>query len=483
MKVNSTRSQKRQIGNGRLPNESPGFDRWGISALEACLCAVVFISCILLHFVPVYTRIGLPIVLGLSLVSFATPISGLLYLSAAQVIPDAPGSPLSSAQMALAGFFLWQLAKGKTMDLFRIGWPLLSAVSLFFVWGAGLALSRGDYMFGALLIFAILTGCAVAVLVRQSGNRLAACLMIFLIGHGLAMCLFWMVKLHLGAPVQNFNTDIYGDSTMVGMRIGTARGNSNMLGVPMALACIGIIGWFITQPKKNRLGGLIALICLAAIAPPLIGSGSRGAVLSVACGSVFLVVFGLFSRKSFVSVPLAMAGLVVVLFFGWHRIGLNEHWQEMVSRQEEQIYETGNVLIAGREREWKAAWNGVLNSPFTGGGHVARLSYIENPEMWASHSTYLDAGLAGGFPGMALFGWLVLKPILELWPRKNEPAIGWLLAVYLVSIIAIGSTSAMQSKHFWMLWGMAAVFFLPAMPGIKHNRLEPLGSLPKENEK
>ena len=71
--------------------------------------------------------------------------------------------------------------------------------------------------------------------------------------------------------------------------------------------------------------------------------------------------------------------------------------------------------------------------------------------------------MAGGFPGMALFGWLVLKPILELWRRKHEPEIGWLLAVYVVSIISIGSTSAMQLKHFWMLWGLAAVCFLPAV--------------------
>ena len=64
-----------------------------------------------------------------------------------------------------------------------------------------------------------------------------------------------------------------------------------------------------------------------------------------------------------------------------------------------------------------------------------------------SHSAYLDAGLAGGFPGMALFGWLVLTPILKLWRRKFEPPIGWLLAVYVVSIISIGGTSAMQLKH------------------------------------
>jgi hypothetical protein len=89
-----------------------------------------------------------------------------------------------------------------------------------------------------------------------------------------------------------------------------------------------------------------------------------------------------------------------------------------------------------------------------------------------SHSSYLDAGLIGGFPGMALFCWLVLKPILELWRRRREAVIGWLLAVYIATIISIGSSSAMQSKHFWMLWGIAAVCFPPAVAKLKKRRVE-----------
>jgi hypothetical protein len=137
------------------------------------------------------------------------------------------------------------------MDLFRMGRPLWIAVAPFFVWDSGLALLRGDYKFGALLLFAILTGCAVTALVRQSGNRLMICLMMFLGGQALAMCLFWILKLHLGAPVQAFATELYGDSTLAGARIGTARGNANMLGVPMALVCIGAIGWFISRRKQS----------------------------------------------------------------------------------------------------------------------------------------------------------------------------------------------------------------------------------------
>jgi O-antigen ligase len=443
---------------------------FGITPLEWFLCGIILVGCAALHLTTLYYPLGLPIEVGLSLISFATPISGLFYLSAAQVIPDASGSPLPSAQMALAGFLLWQSVKGKDMDLFQLGRPLWIAAAPFFVWEAGMALTRGDYRFGLLLLFAILTGSATAVLVRQSGNRFAACLVVFLAGQALAMCLFWILKLHLGIPTQAFDTRIYGDSTLAGMRIGTARGNGNMLGPPMALACIGIIGWFFTRPKQSVGAGLVALLCLAVAVPPLIGSGSRGAIVAVAGGVSFLLFIGVSAGKSLSRAPLALAGILMVLVFGWQRLGLEEQWQQMKERQIQQEENTGSGLLAGRTLEWSAAWGGILNSPIIGGGTVEKESYFGFENLWQSHSTYLDAGLVGGFPGMIFFCWLVLKPMLELWRRRYEPVIGWLLAVYLVSIISVGSTSAMQVKDFWMLWGIASVCFLPAVARIKASR-------------
>jgi hypothetical protein len=465
MKKEFTSSQKNRVKPGGFIGETSVLNRWGISALEACLCAVVFIGCILVHFVPIYTQLCLPIEEGLSLISFATPVSGMLYLSAAQVIPDPPGFPLSSAEMALTGFFLWQVATGKILDVFRLGRPLWMAVAPFFVWTAGLSLVRGNYNFVALLFFAILTGCAAAALVGQSGNRLVTCLVMFIAGQALAMCLFWILKLHLGTPVQIFEIDIYGDAMEEGARIGTAKGNAAMLGMPMGLVCFASIGWFSSRPKQNWLAGLIALACLAAAAPPLIGSGSRSGIVVLAGGVAFLLVGGILTGRSFIRTLVMLAGITVVLFFGWHRLGLDERWQEMKARQEDQQAVRGSIY-AGRMIPWEAAWRDILDSPMVGGSQMKHLSN-NTWDASLSHSTYLDAGLVGGFPGMALFGWLVLKPILELWRRRREAVLGWLLGVYVVSAISIGSSSAMQSKHFWMLWGMAAACFLPAVARIK----------------
>lgn len=73
-------------------------------ASEAALCSLVIVLCFALRLTRFYYPLAFPIEAGLSLISFATPISGMLYLSATQVIPDPPGTPLPTAQMALLGF-------------------------------------------------------------------------------------------------------------------------------------------------------------------------------------------------------------------------------------------------------------------------------------------------------------------------------------------------------------------------------------------
>jgi O-antigen ligase len=352
-------------------------------------------------------------------------------------------------------------------------------VAPFFVWNAGWAFVRGDRGWLAMiLVFAILTGCAAATLVQQSGRRLEACLTVFLAGQALAMCLFWILKLNLGEPVEAFNTEIYSSSLVEGARIGTARGNANVLGPPMALVLAGVIAFFFTRPlqftRRGWILGLAGLIGIAAVLPPLIGSGSRGALVSVACGLLFLLFAGGISPKMLSSLPVVLIGVLLIFGLGWNKLGLNQSWEEMGRRQEMQEEQlgsgAGNKLVAGRSLEWTAAVRGILDSPIIGGGHVEKLSYFGQEEFWLSHSTYLDAGLVGGLPGMALFGWFVLKPLLELWRRRREGKIGWLLAVYAVSIISIGSTSAMQMKDFWILWGIAAACFLPAVARVKTRR-------------
>jgi hypothetical protein len=448
-------------------DDSTGFLR--IKHVELLICAVIIAGCVMLHLPRFYYPFGLFIQAGLSLLSFATPISGMLYLSAAQVIPDPPTSPLPSAQMALLGFLFWQVVRGTAWSILSAGRPLILAAAPFFLWSTTWSLLRGDHgLLGLVLSFAILTGCAAATLLEDSEGRLGACLLAFLAGQAVAMSLFWMFKLKLAVPVEAFNTDIYGSSFAEGARIGTSRGNANALGPPMALAFVGFLALLATRRTKmlsTRSSAVAVLVPLLAVAPPMIASGSRGALISVVCGILFMLLAGLVPKATLRSVPLIAVGVLLLLGVGWQRLGLGQSWEGMGERQHVQEQEAagtvGGKLIAGRNLEWTAAVRAIVKSPLTGGGEVEMLSYSGQEDLWQSHSTYLDAGLVGGLVAVAFFLWFVLKPLTELWTVRYKAGLPLLLSVYATSIVSIGTTSAMAMKYSWILWGMAAVHFAP----------------------
>lgn len=436
---------------------------WTLSSVELLLCTVILLGGVALHFPAIYFRLGLPIEAILSLVSYLSPISGMFWLSASQVIPDPPVGPIHSSQWAIGGFLLWQLVPHRP-NIWQCSRPILFAITLFFVWSVAMNfIHGGGASFPLLLIYALLTACAAATLVGQSKGRIGLCLLAFIVGQILAASVFWIIKLHLGAPVQAFDILLYGDSTLEGARIGTARGNANMLGPSMALVISGMIGlWLacVEQPKTVKWSGrLIAILGTACALGPLIGSGSRGAIIAVCC-SFALVLAILFTSKSKLWIQGAGIGCIAILILAaaWSRLDLKAYWEEMQHRQQEESLAIGQKsnLIAGRELEWRAAIGGILDSPLVGGGEVNRLSFLDNPEMWASHSTYLDAGLVAGIPGMILFCVFTLKPVASLWRRRREPLILFLLGIYTTSVISIGTTSAMQVKYFWILWGIAS---------------------------
>lgn len=445
-----------------------------LTRLEWWFCGTILLACVALHFPAVYNRMGLPIEAALSLLSFATPISGMLYLSASQVIPDPPAGPFSSSQMAVLGFLVWQLGGG-VGGWTRSATPFLKSVAPFFVWISAMTLLHGDGVKTTLLLaYAILTGCAAAVLAWRSQKRIMTCLVAFMAGQLLAATVFWMIKLRLGEPVQAFQTAVYGDSTAEGaLRIGTARGNAGMLGTPMALIIMGAVGLLMaSRSRDNRrrwLTNAIATVSFVIATAALLGSGSRGPLVSLVAGVVFFVVARLGGRNFSLGTLCAVTTAGVLFVLSWNWLGLQEYWDYMQERQATQTEESG-ALIAGRDLEWKAALNGVLDSPVTGGGKVTLLSYQGNEQYWASHSTYLDAGLQGGIPALALFVWFTLKPLVLLWGRRREFAVGVLLGVYFVTILSNSYGSAMQTKQFWILWGLAAACFLPAVARIKTRR-------------
>lgn len=455
---------------GNSSSESGWFD---IRPLEWWLSALALFGGVALHFPAVYYPFGFYIEAVLCIVSFLTPISGMFWLSAAQVIPDPPIGPMSSSQMAILGAIIALIIRTNWRALIYSK-PFLLAMAPFFVWQTAMNFFHGgDLQSPLLLIYAAVTGALAAMMTGMSGKRVGACLAAFLAGQALCACVFWIIKLGLGAPVQAFDVTIYGDSLET-IRRGTGRGNAGVLAPSAALAIVGFVGLLMFRPPKKRRGinhtywilFALALLGLCLVAPALPASGSRGGMISVVFG---ILILGLFAHQcrslSMVSFGIGLLGIAFVLIFGWTRFGLEENWEEARERQEAQEEMVSNAsLIAGRELEWTAAWNGILDSPIFGGGRVTKLSYAGSEGLWASHSTYLDVGLGGGIPGILLFVWFCIIPLKYLWEHRREGVFLWLLSVYITILACNGSGSALQVKYFWILWGIASVLPITFKP-------------------
>jgi O-antigen ligase len=83
---------------------------------------------------------------------------------------------------------------------------------------------------------------------------------------------------------------------------------------------------------------------------------------------------------------------------------------------------------------------------------VVRYSYEDNPDLWASHNTYLDVGMLGGFPALVLYLIFLSKPLLRLWPWRADGFCLALIATYFGACVVLAGNSALQMKHTWMLW-------------------------------
>ena len=431
---------------------------------EIIACIAMAVVLFAMHRSGLYETFALPLQILLSLVSFANPITGIFYLSAAQVIPDPPGIGLSSSQMAVVGFFLWHMLKFDFEDV---------TASRFFFWGAApfliwctvCSLLPGGWGLRTVLIlfYCMLTGYAAIILCRWSGNRVIHCIIAYLSAQTLAASLYWMVHLKLGTPVEIFRWELYGSSLIEGARMGTSRGNANTLGVPMALALSGVLLIMFKGIVKMKKTGVFwicggAFFLLFACFPALIASGTRSAMISLAFG----VALAFFNRRISMRNPLlsvaAVASALCVGAYCWFKFDLKKNWEEIGARAEYYQVTHGSGLLSGRDVVWQEAFDAVLNSPIIGGGKAEIKSYAGQEEMWASHSTYLDAGLLGGVPALVFFAGFVMVPFYVAWKHRHYEYVWLFLSCYTIAALTLTSLSGMQYKYLWVLWALFSVW-------------------------
>jgi O-antigen ligase len=318
-----------------------------------------------------------------------------------------------------------------------------------------------------LLAYAIITGAAAASLVSQSGRRVTLCLALFCAGFALCGVTFWGIKLGISNMVQDFDTTIYGASSADSLRFGSARGNPGMLGPPMSLSILGLCGVALAAASRTRAGErrwptqALLIGTLVCGLPPLVGAGVRTGFVALGLGIALWAIYGgetvAVSGSARISALLGLSIGATALIIVWHPLNLGAYWHETVTRQEQQ----GGLRdpIGGRINEWRAGWDSVMSSPLigTGGKPVVRYSYFADPALWASHNTYLDVGMLGGLPALILYIIFLSRPLSRLWHYRTDGPCLAMLATYAAACVVIAGNSALQMKHVWILWPLAAM--------------------------
>jgi len=224
-------------------------------------------------------------------------------------------------------------------------------------------------------------------------------------------------------------------------RGGATIGNSSFLGTYL-LFNIFLALYLLLQSK----GGLKVYsgISLAIIAPALLLSDARAAILSVSGGLILLFLFWLIFGKNG-KLRLAGASLLIIFIFGV--LGLM-----YFSLQPDSFVYQKMVQMASKSRivVWQGAWKGFLEKPWLGWGpENFELAFTEHfdprlflqeygGEIWfdRAHNIILDTLVASGVVGLLSYFAIFLTVFLILWRQYFRKKIDF-LTFGIISVVLI----------------------------------------------
>ena len=245
-------------------------------------------------------------------------------------------------------------------------------------------------------------------------------------------------------------------------RGGATIGNSSFLGTYL-LFNIFLALYLLLQSK----GGLKVYsgISLAIIAPALLLSDARAAILSVLGGLILLFLFWLIFGKNG-KLRLAGASLLIIFIFGV--LGLM-----YFSLQPDSFVYQKMVQMASKSRivVWQGAWKGFLEKPWLGWGpENFELAFTEHfdprlflqeygGEIWfdRAHNIILDTLVASGVVGLLSYFAIFLTVFLILWRQYFRKKIDF-LTFGIISVVLI--SYSVQNLTVFDMVNSYLMFFL-----------------------
>lgn len=242
-----------------------------------------------------------------------------------------------------------------------------------------------------------------------------------------------ILAIHAGAGFSELLFD--SDAWHLGWRDYRMQGlakNPNPFGAFMAIGVVVTAGLLRSRARDLLLWPLLVLLCAA-----VVGSGSRGALLTIVVGLLVL----------FVPRTRLAAGLLTAVFVGAALAAI--------------VYAESSLKGVGDQLRVEAAVFSVqkiLEAPAAGWGKEVFLSLPDRPNLNSPHNLLLDLALTSGIP--AALGWLLSTSWLLLAVSRTVGENARIALAVLCASIVVGliEYSVVNSTHFQGLWVLVTAF-------------------------
>lgn len=441
----------------------------------------VFIGLTLLHFSPVQNTYGAYLSILISLVSCFNSAAFFVFAVGSQMAPDPKGISLTLAQLGVVCWVVTLPVNGWPA-LVQKGFKIPAVLVIFLCWGILMTVFNGTWI----KFIPVLTGAfffIIAIVYANDGRyTLNEFLIIICLSSFISIVGYWFLR--LGLPVELIQYE--GDSVRNVERIGSGKGDANMVGIMLP---IGILGYLFSSATslagKNTgymrqipTGGMVRMFVIVVLIfvigmPPLISTASRSALITSAIGFLSMLVF-LFISANKENIPvfkskirmvfmLVIIMLTITITYITTNFDFNRYLiaMERINDKESRMSSSGS-MVGGRSSIWLSHLKIIAEYPLSGSPKNATWLFSSYGRGkfgdFVAHNTYIEMGSLAGLPESIMFIMFCFYPFIKRYKIFLHPDFLAYTLVGILIFVSFMSFSAQSWKVFWIF--MALVWLI-----------------------
>ncbi|HNY01144.1 MAG TPA: O-antigen ligase family protein [Bacteroidales bacterium] len=445
------------------------------------LSFVVFVGLILLHFSPVQKSFGAVLSVLMALLASFNPAAFFVFAVGSQIAPDPKDISMTLAQLGVVCWLI-TLPVNRWPLLARDGFKLPTVLILFIFWGIAMTVLNGTWEYFIPLLTGIFYFIIAIVYANDRRYSQYELLMVVCLTSFISIIGYWLPKIGLPVELIEYESDAFRNVE----RIGSGKGDANMVGIMLPIAVIGFLFTLITynfqdagdteSEHKPGVGvfttlGLICFIFVAGI-PPLLSTASRTALVTSVFGFLVMLFFlfmtakksqfSAFKRKTYVTLLFILITLVLSSVYIYTNNEFNRYiiaMERINSKENESLI--GNNRFGGRSPVWQSHLKIIADYPLSGSPREATWVFASHGRgkfgSFVAHNTYIEMGSLAGLPSAFLFIIFCFYPFFK---RFRIFFHGNYLAFPLVGILIFTSFLSFSAQSWKVFWVFMALVWM-----------------------